>query len=107
MPENKKEANVDVIKSLAEFKSGKLSALHSEIAREKSKVNVLVATIRASKAKSPPTKKRNNSLKRKLSLNLKRRKRLRSSSKRTPQKRLSRKSRLNLPWRQKLRSSRS
>ena len=47
MPENKKEANVDVIKSLAEFKSGKLSALHSEIAREKSKVNVLVATIKA------------------------------------------------------------
>ncbi len=47
MPENKKEANVDIIKSLAEFKSGKLSALNSEIAREKSKVNVLVATIKA------------------------------------------------------------
>lgn len=47
MPDNKKETNFDVIKTLTEFKNAKLSALNSEISREKSKVSVLVATIKA------------------------------------------------------------
>lgn len=47
MPENKKEANVEFIKNLTDFKNGKLNVLASEISREKAKVAVLVATIKA------------------------------------------------------------
>lgn len=47
MPENKKEANVDVIKALTEFKNSKLSNLSGDISREKSKAAVLIATIKS------------------------------------------------------------
>lgn len=47
MPENKKEANVDVIKALTEFKNSKLSNLSDDISREKSKAAVLIATIKS------------------------------------------------------------
>jgi len=47
MPENKKEANVDIIKALTEFKNSKLSNLSGDISREKSKAAVLIATIKS------------------------------------------------------------
>lgn len=47
MPENKKETNIEFIRNLTEFKNGKLNVLVSDISREKSKISVLVATIKA------------------------------------------------------------
>jgi len=51
MPENKKETtSFDVVKKLNEFKSVELAALSSDISREKSRVAVLVASIKAKRA---------------------------------------------------------
>ncbi len=47
MPENKKEATVDVVKVLSEYKNGKLGDLSAEISHEKSRASVLIATIKA------------------------------------------------------------
>ncbi|MCM1305746.1 MAG: translation initiation factor IF-2 [Bacteroides sp.] len=47
MPENKKETNLDVVRTLNDFKKDKLSVLSGEISREKSKAAVLIATIKA------------------------------------------------------------
>ena len=47
MPENKKETNVDSVKKLGDFKATKLADLIGDISREKSRANVIMASIKA------------------------------------------------------------
>ncbi len=48
MPETKKETNIESVKKLGEFKGGKqLETLVSDISREKSRANVIMASIKA------------------------------------------------------------
>lgn len=48
MPETKKETNIESVKKLGEFKGGKqLETLVSDISREKSRANVIMAAIKA------------------------------------------------------------
>ena len=47
MPENKKETNVDSVKKLGDFKATKLADLMGDISREKSRANVIMASIKA------------------------------------------------------------
>lgn len=47
MPENKKETNVDSVKKLSDFKATKLADLIGDISREKSRANVIMASIKA------------------------------------------------------------
>lgn len=50
MPETKKETNIESVKKLGEFKGGKqLETLVSDISREKSRANVIMASIKAKK----------------------------------------------------------
>lgn len=47
MAENKKETNIDSVKKLSEYKTGRLASLRADILREKSRANVVMATIKA------------------------------------------------------------
>ena len=47
MPENKKETNVDSVKKLGDFKATKLADLIGDISREKSRANLIMASIKA------------------------------------------------------------
>lgn len=47
MPEIKKEANVDSVKMLGEYKATKLVELSENISRQKSRAAVLMASIKA------------------------------------------------------------
>lgn len=47
MPEVKKEANVDSVKLLGEYKNSKLAALSASISHEKSRANAIMASIKA------------------------------------------------------------
>ncbi len=47
MPETKKEANVDSVKLLGEYKQTKLAELSESISKEKSRANALMASIKA------------------------------------------------------------